>query len=303
MWLENGCKFCYMGHRRWLPENHPFRFDDVGFDGNVELGLAPKPCTGSDILIQLQGSRFSYGKGETENVGIDEKDEEQIWKKRSIFFDFPYWENNPLRHNLDVMHIEKNICDNFLGTLLNLEGKSKDNFKARQDLLVMKIRPELHPIQRTNGRYEIPNAPYTFSSDEKTRLLAVLKHIRVPDGYASNISRCVNLKERKLFNLKSHDCHILMQDLLPIALRAAKDSDVVDLVCALSAFFKELCAKELSVEKLDDIGVNVVITLCKMEKTFPPSFFTIMVHLLIHLIEEAKLERLEYMFFLLLFFS
>ena len=130
MWLENGRKFCYMGHRRWLPENHPFRFDDVGFDGNVELGLAPKPCTGSDILIQLQGSRFSYGKGETENVGINEKDEEQIWKKRSIFFDLPYWENNPLRHNLDVMHIEKNICDNFLGTLLNLEGKSKDNFLA-----------------------------------------------------------------------------------------------------------------------------------------------------------------------------
>ena len=115
--------------------------------------------------------------------------------------------------------------------------------------------------------------------------------------------------------MKSHDCHILMQDLLPITLRAVEDSDVVDLVCALSAFFKELCATELSVEKLDDIGVNVVITLCKMEKTFLPSFFTIMVHLLIHLIEEAKLggpvfyrwmypiERLEYIFFLLLFFS
>ena len=22
MWLENGRKFCYMGHRRWLPKNH-----------------------------------------------------------------------------------------------------------------------------------------------------------------------------------------------------------------------------------------------------------------------------------------
>jgi len=187
------------------------------------------------------------------------------------------------------MHIKKNICDNLLGTLLNLEGKSKDNLKARQDLQLMKIRPELHPILLPNGKYEIPNAPYTLSSDEKTRLLSVLKHMRVPDGYASNISRCVNLKERKLFNLKSHDCHILMQDLLPIALRAAKDSDVVDLISALSAFFKELCSKELSVEKLDDIGANVVITLCKMEKMFPPSFLTIMVHLLVHLTEEAKL--------------
>jgi len=61
--------------------------------------------------------------------------------------------------------------------------------------------------------------------------------------------------------------------LLPIALRAAKDTDVVDVICALSEFYKELCGKELSPEKLDEIGANVVITLYKMEKMFPPNFF------------------------------
>ena len=30
-----------------------------------------------------------------------------------------------LRHNLDVMHIDKNICDNLVGTILNIEGKTK----------------------------------------------------------------------------------------------------------------------------------------------------------------------------------
>ena len=69
-------------------------------------------------MEQLEGIRFSYGKGEAQNVEIDEKDEGQIWKKRSIFFDLPYWERNPLCHNLDVMHIEKTICDYFLGALL-----------------------------------------------------------------------------------------------------------------------------------------------------------------------------------------
>jgi hypothetical protein len=38
-----------------------------------------------------------------------------------------------LRHNLDVMHVEKNVCERFLGTLLMIE-KSKDTPKARQDL-------------------------------------------------------------------------------------------------------------------------------------------------------------------------
>ena len=30
-----------------------------------------------------------------------------------------------LRHNLDVMHIEKNIRENLLGTFLNIEGRQR----------------------------------------------------------------------------------------------------------------------------------------------------------------------------------
>ena len=52
----------------------------------------------------------------------------------------------------------------------------------------------------------------------KDDFLQVLKDVRVPDGYASNISRRVHLKERKISGLKSHNDHILMQQLLPIAL-------------------------------------------------------------------------------------
>ena len=54
-----------------------------------------------------------------------------VWKKRSIFFTLPYWEHHVLRHNLDVMHIKNNVVDNIIGTLLNLDGKTKDNLKAR----------------------------------------------------------------------------------------------------------------------------------------------------------------------------
>ena len=39
-----------------------------------------------------------------------------------------------MRHNLDVMHIEKNVCDNIISTLLNTDHKSKDNLKARFDI-------------------------------------------------------------------------------------------------------------------------------------------------------------------------
>ena len=43
------------------------------------------------------------------------------------------------------MHIEKNVCDNLIGTILNLDGKSKDNMKAHLDLKEIDIRHELHP--------------------------------------------------------------------------------------------------------------------------------------------------------------
>ena len=49
-----------------------------------------------------------------------------------------------LRYNLDVMHIKKNVVDNIIGTLLNLDGKTKGNLKAHQDLTDMGIKSELH---------------------------------------------------------------------------------------------------------------------------------------------------------------
>lgn len=59
-----------------------------------------------------------------------------------------------LRHNLHVMHIEKkNICDNVLGTLMNIDGKTKDSLNARLDLKEMEIRQELHPREESAKNY------------------------------------------------------------------------------------------------------------------------------------------------------
>ncbi|XP_020106666.1 uncharacterized protein LOC109722900 [Ananas comosus] len=296
-WLKNGGKFCYMGYRRWLEQNHPFRFQKDDFDGSIELRTAPNSPSGSDILRQLEGINHNYNFDDVDEYIIDSHNydeegmraEEQLWKKKSIFFDLPYWKDNLLRHNLDVMHIEKNVSDNLIGTMLNISGRTKDNLKARLDLKDMGIRHDLHPEVMPNNKVHIPPAYYTMSAQEKVTFLTVLKNLKVPDGYASNISRRVNLKERTLSNLKSHDGHILMQDILPIALRAAMPRQVVAVISGLSSFFKSLCSKALKVEELDQLQSRIALTLCHMEKIFPPSFFTIMIHLNIHLVAEAKL--------------
>jgi hypothetical protein len=46
---------------------------------------------------------------------------------------------------LTFMHIEKNVCENIYGTLLEMEEKLKDNLQARKDLQEINIRSDLHP--------------------------------------------------------------------------------------------------------------------------------------------------------------
>ncbi|XP_074291731.1 uncharacterized protein LOC141618524 [Silene latifolia] len=116
---------------------------------NYEYGSAPICATGSDVLRQQEGIDYIYGKsknrrkrknrarkvGESTNVLNNSEDDNNVnlWNKKSVFFKLPYWEHNPLRHNLDVMHIEKNVCDNILGTLLDMD-KSRDDENARKDI-------------------------------------------------------------------------------------------------------------------------------------------------------------------------
>ena len=45
--------------------------------------------------------------------------------------DLPYWSRLEVKHCIDVMHVEKNVCDSLIGTLLNINGKTKDGLNAR----------------------------------------------------------------------------------------------------------------------------------------------------------------------------
>ena len=71
-----------------------------------------------------------------------------------------------MRHNLDVMHIEKNVCESIYGTLLNIPGKTKDGVNARLDLQEMSLRKDLAPKQQGNRTF-LPPACYTLSKQEK----------------------------------------------------------------------------------------------------------------------------------------
>ena len=174
-------KICYMGHRRFLPSNHSWR-KSKKFNGKTEHGVAPIELSGDDILLQLEIlNDVKFGKHPSSKKR-KRSPNELNWTKKSIFFNLPYWHRLKLRHNLDVMHIQKNICDSILGTLLNIEGKTKDTFKARQDLEDMNIRKELHLIKRSDGKYVMPATCYTLSKAERQGFCEFLKSVKFRMG-------------------------------------------------------------------------------------------------------------------------
>jgi hypothetical protein len=68
------------------------------------------------------------------------------------------------------------------------------------------------------GRHLSP-ASYALTKAEKKIFFEVLSSIKVPSGFSSNIKGIINMTEKKFQNLKSHDCHMIMMQLLPVALR------------------------------------------------------------------------------------
>ncbi|WMV30129.1 hypothetical protein MTR67_023514, partial [Solanum verrucosum] len=93
-------------HRKFLPLNHPYRKDKSSFRKNIVVTMQPTPLRSVSFLLEE----------EKHILGL------------------PYWSTNLIRHNLDVMHIEKNFFENVFNTVLEVDGKTKANLKSREDL-------------------------------------------------------------------------------------------------------------------------------------------------------------------------
>ncbi|KAI5328107.1 hypothetical protein L3X38_027503 [Prunus dulcis] len=176
----------------------------------------PEPLNREEVLHFVEDINYTWGSKNGGSVG--ENDDDRVcWKKKSKFFDLEYWKYLHVRHVLDVMHIEKNVCDSIIGTLLEIPEKNKDGIAARLDLLKMGVKTDLQPKY---GERRMPPGPWNLSRAEKRAVCNSLYGMKVPEGYCSNIKNLISLKDSRLLGLKSHDCHTLMQQLLHVAIHS-----------------------------------------------------------------------------------
>jgi hypothetical protein len=100
-----------------------------------------------------------------------------------------------------------------------------------------------------------------------------LHRIKVPTGYSNNVSGMVDMQTLKVCFKKSHDCHILFGQFLPIAIRGILMVKVRDTIMTLCSFFNAISQKVVDPMKLTKLQDDLILMMCNLETILPPTFF------------------------------
>ncbi|EAO74634.1 Putative transposable element, partial [Streptococcus agalactiae COH1] len=137
-----------------------------------------------------------------------------------------------------------------------------------------------------NEKVYLPPACYTLTREEKMALCKSLHGVRVPTGFSSNIKRLVSMKDLSLLSYNSHDCHVMLTVFLAIAIRAVEPVHIKLVITKLCYFFNSISQKVIDPEELGPLRAFAIQTVCELEMCFPPSFFDMMQHLIVHIVPQ-----------------
>ena len=134
----------------------------------------------------------------------------------------------------------------------------------------------------------IPDGAFSLTTLERKHLLDTLYELKVPTNYSSNLHRVVNYAIHELKQCKSHDWHVIMQ-LIPLLFKHcfSEFKELRKAIMQISLCFTLLCAKVVNMKHIVAAKATIVEATCVLEKYFPPSFFDISIHLMVHLCDEA----------------
>ena len=112
--------------------------------------------------------------------------------------------------------------------------------------------------------------------------------MRTPIHYMEQLIKRVNM-DGHIKGVKSHDYHILMQQVLSLCMRCTMAKEIRTSKVMLSRVFRMVCAKSIDPTAIEEMRGEAATTLCMLEKEFLPSFFDIMSHLVMHSVEEVDI--------------
>jgi hypothetical protein len=147
---------------------------------------------------------------------------------------------------------------------IDVTGKTKDNVKARRDIAHICNHPTLELTE-----WMITPRSILSKSKDRKEVMTWMKKLKFPDGCTAGLKRCMIVKLGKLNGLKGHDCHIIMERLMPIMLCGYLDDDVWKALAEISYFYRQLCTKEITKDMMEKLEKEILVLICKLEKIFP----------------------------------
>jgi hypothetical protein len=99
----------------------------------------------------VKNLKIVLGKGK----GSTKSKTDVLFKKRSIFWNLLYWKDLIVHHAIDVMHVDKNVCEVLIGTLLDIPSKTKDTVKACKATFSMFLCHRLLDFKKNYSRKNI----------------------------------------------------------------------------------------------------------------------------------------------------
>ncbi|XP_026419562.1 uncharacterized protein LOC113315507 [Papaver somniferum] len=157
--LHDSNKNVYVGYRRFLPYDHPFRKKKKAF-GKTRVGDCSKPMTGEEIYEEVKSIKNSWGKkGKHTQVEDVQATPGKGGKMKRI----------------------RKISNEIDRSVEEEEGR-ETTYWSRLDLVRLGLKPELQPKSDVKGTI-LPAACYTLTADEKDIFLETLSELRVPEGY------------------------------------------------------------------------------------------------------------------------
>ncbi|XP_010474081.1 PREDICTED: uncharacterized protein LOC104753537 [Camelina sativa] len=199
--LKYGRKPCWFDcHRRFLPLHHPYRKNKKLFRKNKVVRVPPPTyVSGNDLFEQIDyyGAQETCKRGET------------------------------------IIHQQTCQMDMEALTIGTNRGKTKDSRRSRLDLAEMCAMIGLHLTR--DGKLPVPQ--FRLSAEAKKVLFEWVKsEVKFPDGFVSKFSRCVE-QGQKFSGMKSYDCHVFMQRLLPFVFLEVLPTHVHEVIADVMEHF------------------------------------------------------------------
>jgi hypothetical protein len=132
------------------------------------------------------------------------------------------------------------------------------------------IRPHLWLQEVASGFIKL-TVTYVLIDEKEERFVHIVTNLKTPTQYVFSLKKKV--RDEDLKGMKSHDYHVMMQEILHLCMWHFMKRDCKMAIICLCYVFKKVCAEVADPTIMGELKNDVAITLILLRKEFLPNQF------------------------------